>query len=228
MASEVDICNLALAHLGDSATVASLDPPEGSPQSEHCARFYPIARDSLLEMHAWGFATRRKQLAQVSNNWPEWTYAYALPSEAINLIAVLPVDATDDTNIRFPNSSLNDNGGYMPQPFIVEAGENGTGVLLTDLPNAVLRYTAIVTDPTVFSPLFTVALSWHLASMLAGPILKGDAGAAEGKRCTAMMQSFLSQAKISDANQRRLSVQHTVGWMRERGGITPGNLIGGR
>ena len=59
MSSEVAICNLALAHLGDSATVASIDPPEGSAQSEHCARFYPIARDALLEMHAWKFATRR-------------------------------------------------------------------------------------------------------------------------------------------------------------------------
>ena len=50
MASEVDICNLALGHLGDNATVASLNPPEGSVQAQHCARFYPIARDALLEM----------------------------------------------------------------------------------------------------------------------------------------------------------------------------------
>lgn len=228
MASEVDICNLALAHLGDAATVASLDPPEGSPQSEHCARFYPVARDSLLEMHSWGFATRRKQLAQVSNPWPEWAYAYAMPSDAVNILAILPVDAADDNNIQFPNTALVDNGGYAPQPFIVEAGDSGVGILYTNVPNAVLRYTAIVTDPTEFSPLFTVALSWHLASMLAGPILKGEAGATESKRCTGMMQSFLTQAKNSDANQRRLSVQHTVGWMRERGGITPGNLIGGR
>jgi hypothetical protein len=28
MASDVDICNLALALLGDVATVASIDPPE--------------------------------------------------------------------------------------------------------------------------------------------------------------------------------------------------------
>ena len=67
MASEVDICNLALAHLGDSATVASINPPEGSAQAEMCQRFYPIARDSLLEMHNWGFATRRKALAQLNN-----------------------------------------------------------------------------------------------------------------------------------------------------------------
>ena len=64
MASEVDICNLALSHLGDNATVASIDPPEGSAQAEHCSRFYPIARDTLLEMHNWNFSTRRAVLAQ--------------------------------------------------------------------------------------------------------------------------------------------------------------------
>ena len=58
MASEVDICNLALGHLGDNATVSSISPPEGSAQAEHCARFYPIARDALLEMHNWNFAMR--------------------------------------------------------------------------------------------------------------------------------------------------------------------------
>ena len=63
MASEVEICNLALAHLGDEATVASIDPPEGSAQAEHCQRFYPVSRNSLLEMHDWAFATKRATLA---------------------------------------------------------------------------------------------------------------------------------------------------------------------
>ena len=46
MATEVDICNIALAHLGDDATIASLSPPEGSAQAEKAARFYPIARNN--------------------------------------------------------------------------------------------------------------------------------------------------------------------------------------
>ena len=56
MASVVDICNLALAHIGDDATVSSIDPPEGSAQAEHCKRFYAIARDTMLQMHNWNFA----------------------------------------------------------------------------------------------------------------------------------------------------------------------------
>lgn len=213
MASEVDICNLALAHLGDTATVASLYPPEGSVQAEHCARFYPVARDSLLEMHTWGFATKRVPLALLGSGGPEWDYAYAQPSDALNILAVLPPDATDDYSQAVPLSA---GGLYVPQPFSCEVDENGNAVILTDQANAVLRYTSVVNDTSRFSPLFVMALSWHLASMLAGPLLKGDVGAAEAKRCAAMMQAYLAKAVNSDASQRRINPQHVVDWIAGR------------
>ena len=216
MASEVDICNLALSHLGDTSTVASLDPPEGSAQAEHCARFYPIARDSLLEMHPWGFATKRVQLAQLGTGWPEWDYAYSQPSDALNIIAVLPPDATDDYSQGLGNVPLAAGGAYVPQAYSCEVDAYGADVIYTDQADAVLRYTAVVTDTTKFSPLFIASLSHHLASMLAGPILKGDTGAAESKRQAAMMQAFLSKAKESDAGQRRINPQHSVAWMNGR------------
>lgn len=226
MASEVDICNLALGHLGDNATVASIDPPEGSAQAEHCARFYPIARDALLEMHAWGFATRRAQLALLTSAWPEWAFCYAIPSDALNLLGVLPPSASDDYSQSFgiPNAyGITSNyvpttvsGTYVPQPYSAESLDDGTQVIYTDQEDAVLRYTARVTDTTKFSPLFVTTLSWHLASMLAGPVIKGDAGAAEGKRCGAMMQVYLSKAVESDSNQRKANPQHIVGWMAGR------------
>lgn len=213
MASEIDICNLALSHLGDNATVASLDPPEGSAQAEHCARFYPIARDSLLEMHTWGFATKRIQLAQLGTGWPEWNYAYAQPADALNIVAILPPDATDDYSAGGIATGVSTGGPYVPQPYSCETDANGADVIYTDQALAVLRYTGIVTDTTRFSPLFVVTLSWHIASFLAGPILKGDAGAAESKRCAAMMQAYLSKAVESDAGQRRINPQHVVPWM---------------
>lgn len=213
MASEVDIANLALSHLGDAATIASLDPPEGSAQAEHCARFYPIARDSLLEMHAWGFATRRAKLALLASGWPEWSYAYAQPADALNIIAVLPPNSSDDYSSGVPDSA---GGPYVPQPFSCEINETGASVIYTDQADAVLRYSASVSDPTRFSPLFTMTLSWHLASMLAGPIIKGDAGAAEAKRCAGMMQAYLSKAVESDSSQRRIKPEHVVSWMAGR------------
>jgi hypothetical protein len=103
VSSEVDICNMALGHLGDDATVASLDPPEGSAQAEHCARFYPMARDAMLDAHKWGFATRRASLALLSETPPSpWRYAYAQPADALNLISMLAPDAADDNSVGLP------------------------------------------------------------------------------------------------------------------------------
>ena len=222
MASEVDICNLALGHLGDDATVSSINPPEGSPQAEHCSRFYPIARDSLLERHNWGFTTTRASLALLGSGWPEWQYCYALPSDAINLLAVLPPTATDDysvgTNIWFTQTGypIPGNGNYTPQNFSQETLEDGTVVVYTDQEDAVLRYTRYVTDTTVFSPLFVDTVSWYLASYLAGPVLKGEQGAAEAKRCMAMAELMLGKAMTSDANQRRTQITQNVSWMAGR------------
>lgn len=226
MASEVDICNLALGHLGDNATVASIDPPEGSAQAEHCARFYPIARDTLLELHSWNFASRRAQLAQVDCPWPEWRYAYAQPANTINVVAVLPPQANNDysqnayTGSGFGTTSWERRppaaGLYVPQPFACETDANGNNVIYTNQEQAVLRYIVRVEDPTQFSPLFVQTLTWHLASMLAGPVVKGDAGAAEAKRCAAMMSAWLARATASDANQRKADAEHIVNWMAGR------------
>ena len=98
MASEVDICNLALGHLGDNATVASLEPPEGSAQAEHCARFYPIARDALQEMHPWNFCTKRIALALIDGvSYSQWKYVYAEPSGVIQTAACLLSPASNWT-----------------------------------------------------------------------------------------------------------------------------------
>lgn len=226
MASDIDICNIALAHLGDTATVASINPPEGSAQSEHCARFYPIARDSLLEMHDWGFATKRIALSQLSYSWPQWDYAYAYPQGVIRILAVLPPDAQDDYSTRFaptdvPGYYQNVSpviaaGRYVPQAYQVESAADGARLILTDQENATCRYLEAVTDTTKFTPLFVTTLTWQLASMLAGPVIKGDQGAAEAKRCQQMMAAYLAQARASEANQRNIKPEHIVNWMAGR------------
>lgn len=227
MATEVDICNLALAHLGNAATVASINPPEGSAEADHCARFYPLARDTLLEMHAWGFALKRVALAQVTNTASEWLYAYSTPNDAVNLLDVLPPSATDDINaqVPFPSDSYGLSAiqvfnpvtiGYTPQPYSSEIDANGNQIILTNQEQAVLRYTALITDTSLFSPLFTMTLSWHLAAMLAGPVLKGESGISETERATKMMAVMLSQAKNSDANQRRVNPHVATPWIAGR------------
>ena len=169
---------------------------------------------------------RRINLAPLAATWPEWKYGYALPNDVLNVIAVMPPDANDDYASRFvpsdtPQFAHNYSpviaaGRYTPQPYTIEVLADGQHILYTNQENAMLRYTAYVSDTTVFSPLFTMALSWHLASMLAGPIIKGDQGAAEAKRCTQMAMGYISQAEVSDANQRRINLEHIVPWTSGR------------
>lgn len=203
MASEVDIANLALSHLGDSATVASLDPPEGSAQAEHLARYFPFARDSLLEAYAWSFASKRMTLAQLTSAWSQWDYAYTKPADALSIRGVIAPDATDDSQDSM-------------QPFVIEVDADDNDVIYTDQENAVALYTRRVTDTSKFPPIFVVALSWHLASMVAGPLIKGDVGAAESKRCSQMAMGWLMKAIESDANQRRSNNDYQPVWISSR------------
>lgn len=222
MASEVDICNLALAHLGDSATVATINPPDGSAQADHCARFYPIARDALLEMHQWDFTTTRVQLALLSANATGWAYTYAAPSNVLDLIAVLDPAAPDDYSATIQPDTWYEPpilsvGQYTPQPFVAETDyTTNADVIMTNQGNAVLRYTRRVTDPTKFSPTFVRTLSWLLAADLAGPVLKGDAGAAAAVKCSAMFEKTLAAAITADTNSRQVKPKQNVPWVSRR------------
>lgn len=214
MASEVDICNLALSHLGDDATVASINPPEGSAQAEHCSRFYPIARDTLLELHAWNFCTKRATLALLDDTGTQWTYTYQQPSDCLRVISVLHINAGDD--LGTPASTMPWPALITPQPFVCETDALGRQIIRTNQQEAMVRYTSFVTDTTKFSPLFVTALTWKLAAMLAGPVVKGDAGRAEAKRCEEMFTMWMRQAVTSDANQRHVEPPHSVSWMSAR------------
>lgn len=207
MASEIDIANLALAHLGDSATVSSFNPPEGSAQAEHCARFYPIARDSLIEQHDWGFATRRAVLAPLTYTDPtgEWAFAYALPNLCIKPIKVRPPSTLSSIITSYPLSTIAPSGNMVGNngiEFTAETDENGNKFLLTNQETASVIYLVQTTDTNKFSPLFVDTLSWYLASYLAGPVLKGDVGRAEAKGCFAIAMQLMGKAAVSDANQR--------------------------
>lgn len=221
MSSEVEICNLALAHLGDSATVASINPPEGSAQAEHCQRWYPIARNSLLEMQEWGFATTRALLAELVNPFPQWRHAYARPSDCLKVLAVLPADAAGDLigaypQDRFYGGSLSGQCSvYSPQDFTTETdAATGNQIILTNQGNALVRYTRQVTDTSKFSPLFTDTLGWYLASYLAGPVLKGETGINVGQAMLKVAMGMLSAAAVSSANQQGGRQQQAYPWSR--------------
>lgn len=192
MASEVDICNLALADLGDRASVSSINPQDGSVQAMHCARFYPMCRDMLLAMPvAWTFATRRValQAVEIANMPDGWGFAYALPNGCIRPQRVLTPGASKDSD---------------SEPFLTESTSTGSKVIYTNVEDAVLVYTHAVTDPTVFGPLFTVALAKLMSAKLAGPLLKGKEGRGEAQaKYKEFLQVDYPLAAQSEANAQQ-------------------------
>lgn len=210
MAAEVDICNLALGHLGDEATVAAISPPDGSIQAGHCARFYPMARDELLEMHPWRFNTQRAVLALSPVPPPSgWTFAYACPSLMRKPLGVLaPLQLPDFIAWWFPNSgsavqtNQNLTDILNSQDYIIEASPiDGTPIIYTNVEQATLVFSVGITDTTKFPALVVAALARLLASKLAGPIVKGKTGADVAKEQLSMFRNIeLPDAMVSDAN----------------------------
>lgn len=183
MPSEVGICNISLAHIGESSTISSLD--EASAHSDLCRIFYPVARDLLLE-EGWSFNTRRALLALFSTAPPSaWGFCYALPNGFSNALALLPQGGNDDCKVDYA----------------LETMDGGSRVLLTNEENPVLRYTVRITDASKFSPLFVDTLTWLLASYLAGPIMKGDSGIKAGRAAYQTYQTQLAHALAKDSNQ---------------------------
>lgn len=197
MTTEVSLCNLALSHLGDRAGVSSINPPDSSAQAQHCAQFYPIARDATLADYNWSFARHRATLAELLvEPPPTWGFGYVLPTDYLVARAIVMPGQT------------NDDGS---EDYEIE-GET----LYTNVEAAVLKYTRRISDPNRFSPLFVDALAWRLASYLAGPVLKGDTGRAAAQASLQFYDRLIAKARVVDANQGHYTVDHTPGWMAQR------------
>jgi len=189
MTSKVDICNLALSHFGQDASIDAIEPPDGSVEAEQAARFYPIALNELLEEFDWSFARTRATLAELTNDRDDFAYRYALPANFLQLRRLLPEGYSDDQN---------DSAVYQRE---------GSSVY-TDESVATLVYTYLLDDPTKFSPLFVVTLSWRLASYLVGPITKDRSGKSQSA-LRQVSDRLAGQAKASDGNADKKKASHT-------------------
>lgn len=222
--SQIAIWNLALGRLGDGATVGA--PDERSRQAELCRQFYPLARRSVLEMRDWNFATRTAALAPVATpavHTNLWQFAYAFPADALRVFHVgstaIMAQINHSADARRTGAAIGAEFARYTSDYEVETDALGARIILSGTEAAVARYTVDVVDEARWSPLFTDAMTWYLASTLAGPLLLGETGRNQGR---AMLQEFrllLGEATTSDANQGkddRLRHQHTPDFMGAR------------
>lgn len=215
MTAPVDICNMALAHIGERSDINSIDPPEASVEAQRCAQFYPMTRRTLLALHPWSFATKRVLAADLSpsNDVPgNWAYAYALPSDVIRITGVYGAGQWKDEE-------------YAPE-LAYETGSAGSGprIIYSNAPDATIRYTFNQVDSTLYPPLFVEAFTWLLAGKLAGPTIKGTEGMRVAQGATQTGMSWAVKAAAEDANQSssrkiRQDDRHMAPWMANRGSL---------
>lgn len=217
MSTVIDIVNLALSHIGEVPNVASISPPEGSAHAEKAARFYPLARDKCLEAHNWNFAVKRVKLSGLENPVGPWLYAYGVPSDLIRSISVRGNEGEGFANFQDRDSlrgihaaygnSIDDELGVSD--FIIE-----NNILYTNAEEATLRYVFKQSDTTRWTPRFSDAVSWLLASYLAGAITQDER---IKNWAYQMYQNELQGAMVTDSmGMRRTNKVNQAPWIRDR------------
>jgi len=197
MASNVEICNLALSLLG-SDPITSLENPE-SKIEQLCALQYPLMRDAVLEEVEWSFAVRRYANDSPVVATPEWGYQYKFQI------------ATDILRVTFCSDN-SDELLYNPQfQWVVE-----DDFILCNSTQIYYRTINTIEDTTKFSTLFIQALAARLAMEMCIPLTE-NLKMYEG--LVNMYAAKMQKAKTMD-NMQGKSKRFRVGRLNNsRGGI---------
>lgn len=137
MASQVEICNVALRILGQQPILSIED---NLPQAISISGVYEIVRKATLRKHTWNFAMKRQQLPALTAT-PAWgySYAYQLPTDLLRLVEV-------QCNLDYRVEGL---------------------TVLTNAPAPLnIRYVKDAKDPAEYDALFVDAFAGELASMI--------------------------------------------------------------
>jgi len=159
----IDICNEALVtHIGARA-ISSLT--ESSQEARVCNAAYDSCRRSVLRDHPWKFAEAREVLASVTlpDQYAEWDYAYAYPSDCLIIRKVTADGAT----------SVTDEGiDYDTQLYTNPTTSVQSKIILAATDEAVLTYTKDVENSEFYDAQFSELLALRLASKIALPLTK--------------------------------------------------------
>jgi len=151
--SDIDICNMALSHLGDYGSVTNIEQPEDSNEILFSV-WYDNSRETLLRNTMPNFSLKRKLVAKLAIE-PIFGYAYGYeyPKDCIKLLGINNID------LKRTNYAVEGNVIYLDDDY-----EDG-------LP---IRYIENVKDVTKFTSDWSELLSWYLASNVCLPITQDN------------------------------------------------------
>ena len=148
--TDIQICNLALARLGD-ARIAALS--DATAQAQYCSLFYAQTLEELQSEFDWQFC--RKQVAFTSSAVPlsGYSYQYNQPTDFIRAIRLGNIDASENFGT-----------------WEILGSKIHTNLAATTAIPLVLDYIALVDTESSFPAIFVEALSMKLAAVLAMPL----------------------------------------------------------
>lgn len=202
--AEIDICNRALYRIGHTEKVTAIDGSDTTQSAVLCTDLYSKVRDELLATFDWRFAKLVAVLAEDATiDRPDWTYAYALPSDCLaprEIWSGLRLSAAED-RIPFETQS---NAAKTAQLLFCDVEPVTTGDTVDQAPQ--LKYTARITDTGAFPALFADALAWALAAELAMPLSASERMA---NRAAQMAALSLQDAMAWDSRGQQLDPKPT-------------------
>lgn len=190
MASVVEICNIALSHVGVGNLISNLET-EKSEEATTCKLMYSIALGFMLRNYRWPYFTKTVTLALVSQNpTMEWAYAYRVPNDAARVLRLISGYKIDTQETRVKYTQAQDSSGYL---------------IYTDQPQAQADIIVNNPDPNFFPDDFTLALSYKLA-MLICPRLSGGDVFKITERLGAYFDLYLRRALATSQNEEELPI----------------------
>jgi len=187
MASEVQICNEALAVLGVPAILTLTD---NSKAARQCNLIYANKRDELLRNFEWTFAIRRTNLSPIVTTPAfEWDYAFNRPSDSLKLLYV------------------GDSSGQGRYPFSFEMNK-----ILCNYNLIYIKYIMRVVDPNEMDVLFRNTLSAYLSYHLATPLGMKS----EYNKAVEDYESKLSEARFNGSIEVDDETVEAEDWLNSR------------
>jgi hypothetical protein len=182
-----------------------------------------------------------------------YIYEYAYPIDCMRVTAVvwngLLQPAIPPNNIQLPqpdqiSSTVNPpffgvglrparfkvgtDYNYLPDPSLMYEdiqgiSQQGRTVIFTNVREAQIVYTALMTSPSVWDSLFRAAFVAYLASEIAIPLTVDQNGKTDLKmgmaianRLIPIVKKKITEARIADGNEGLTSTDHIPDWMRVR------------
>jgi hypothetical protein len=187
MTTKLQVCNMALAHLGVGKEIVDFDTDRTS-EAAACRLFYDHAIDELFRDFAWPNAKKTVELQLVEEDPNvDWAYAYRYPDDAARIH-------------RIPNGASRIETRDTRIAYQVGYDSTGARLIYTDEPDATLEYTMKLDDPTIFPSDVVSAFAFLLAGYIAPRVTGGDQFKL-GERAIGLYNWSINKARANAANE---------------------------